>query len=132
MQIPLVVLAVLVADRRIRGNAPYARQLCRFSDFLPERLAAGRSRPSAGVGTTGTANRSPPSACFVGIVLAYRWFLPRPGNRRRLARTPVGPRRSIGSGSPTGASTGSMTALFVRPFGWLARIDRDDFIDSVL
>ena len=130
IQIPLVVLAVLsVAGGAVElpgtlGNVPL------FSEFLQEKALPPTVTTGAGVTSELALQIAAAAACFLGIYLAYRWFLSRPQEVDVLMRTPWGAALHrfwfVGWGFDW-----LYDWLLVRPYEWIARIDKDDFVDLI-
>ncbi len=130
IEIPLVVLAVLsvigglVEMPRTIGNLPW------FSDFLQQNALPRPPATGAGVGTELALQIIAAVTCFIGIGLAYWWFLARPGQMEAAARSPLGSVLHRLWFADWGFDW-LYDRLFVRPYRWLAEIDRDDFFDSI-
>ena len=128
--IPLVVLAALSvvggflelpADL---GNWPL------LSRFLQENsLPATVLTPGGGMGELPLQIISG-ATCLLGIYLAYRWFLARPSAADAVVRTPVGAALHRFWFAGWGFDW-LYDALLVRPYQWIARINKDDFLDLI-
>jgi NADH-quinone oxidoreductase subunit L len=126
--LPLVTLALFsimggfVELPETLGNLPL------FSNFMqPVFNEAG-----AGHATEGGEALSQIIASIVslaGIFIAYLFFLRRPQDAERLARSPAGSSLQRFWFSGWGFDR-LYDTLLVRPFVWIARINKDDFIDS--
>jgi len=106
------------------GNAP----------LLTHFLQAG-SLPAAALAPGGTMGEAPLQIIasvvgLLGIYLAYRWFLARPAEADRMVRTPLGAAVHRFWFAGWGFDW-LYDALLVRPYEWTARINKDDFIDSI-
>jgi len=129
MQIPLVVLAILsiVGGFVELPRSMSDRQL--FSEFLQTTLPA----VSVGDGNTRIQLAFQVIAALVtlfGIYLAYFFFLRRPGLVQGLARTNLGAALHRFWYAGWGFDR-LYDKLFVRPFVWLARTNKNDFIDLI-
>jgi NADH-quinone oxidoreductase subunit L len=68
--------------------------------------------------------------CLLGIYLAYRWFLGKPSEADSLVRTPWG--TAIHRFWFTGWGFDWLyEVLLVRPYEWIARINKNDFVDLI-
>jgi NADH-quinone oxidoreductase subunit L len=125
---PLIVLALLsivggfVELPKTLGGLPL------FSDFMRPVFSDTASVP----GTEGSELTMQIIASIVslaGILLAWLFFLRRPQDADKLARTPAAASLQRFWFSGWGFDR-LYDTLFVRPFLWTARANKDDFIDS--
>jgi NADH-quinone oxidoreductase subunit L len=128
MQIPLVILAILsiagglVELPRSLGN----RQL--LSEFMQTALPVVNEH--AGVRVELVFQLIAALVTLFGIYLAYLFFLRRPGLAQGLARTSQG--AALHRFWFTGWGFDWLyDRLFVRPFVWLAQINKNDFFDLI-
>lgn len=130
IQVPLVVLAVLSVVGGVVELPATLDDRPLFSAFLQERTLPRTVASNTGATSALALQIAAAAACLVGIYLAYRWFLSRPREADALARTPWGAalRRFWFAGWGFDRLYGW---LLVRPYEWIARIDKDDFLDSI-
>jgi NADH-quinone oxidoreductase subunit L len=130
IQIPLIVLAVLsVAGGLVElpatlGNLPL------FSDFMEQTTLPRMISTGVGATTELVLQTIAAATCLLGIYLAYRWFLLKHLEADGLARTPWGAALHRFWFAGWGFDW-LHDWLLVRPYEWLARIDKNDFIDLI-
>ena len=129
MKIPLAILATLsvvggwVELPSFLGNLPF------FSDFLHSALPA--------VSTLAVKSQQEvvleiiaASVSVGGVVVAYLLFMPGRGFMEKLANTPLGAALHRWWFADWGFDW-LYDTFMVRPYAWLANIDRDDFVDFI-
>jgi NADH-quinone oxidoreductase subunit L len=129
LELPLVVLAVLsiiggfVELPGPLGNRPL------FSDFLQSVLPA-TAIVRGGVSTEALFEVISGLVSLLGIFLAYQFFLRRSQSAARLAQSSGGKVLQRFWFSGWGFDW-LYDRVFVRPYQWFARIDKDDFFDLI-
>ena len=127
MKIPLVILAVLSVIGGFVETPPFLGDIRIFSKLMHSVLP-----PDLNLSMTGTgelilevgAALTPP----IGVLLAYLLYLYRPGYAADLMRAPHGSALHRFWFSGWGFDR-LYDRLFVRPFLWLARLNKDDVLD---
>jgi NADH-quinone oxidoreductase subunit L len=128
MAVPLVILGLLsiiggfVELPETLGNLPL------FSTFM-QNVFPGKSVEHADAGAELILQVIASLVSIAGIFIAYLLFLRRPLYAETLSKTPAGSTLQSFWFSGWGFDR-LYDMLFVRPFIWLAQINRDDFIDS--
>ena len=134
MLVPLVVLAVLSLAGGFLNTPSDLGNISAFSTFL---APVFEESPAGGLPFGAVAHEAPvltlqalsASASLLGILIAYLFYLRAPSLSAAMAANPVGSalRRWWLSGW---GFDWVYDRLFVRPFMWVARVNRDDVIDS--
>ena len=121
MGLPLVLLAVpSVIAGFIETPHPW------FSDFLRAVLPATVESSGAGVALQILSA----VASLAGIGVAYQYFLRRPQRGQAIAHSPAG--NALGRFWLAGwGFDWGYDRLFVRPFVWIAHVNRDDVLDGL-
>ncbi|MEW6348298.1 MAG: NADH-quinone oxidoreductase subunit L [Thermodesulfobacteriota bacterium] len=127
--IPLVILAffsIFAGFVELPHNLGHVRV---FSTFL-ERVLPAANSAAAGAGPETLLQVLSGVLCSSGVLLAYLLFLRGPEHVRVLAETGVGSflHRLLRSGF---GFDRVYDLLVVRPFMWVARVNRNDFVDSL-
>lgn len=129
VRIPLAVLAALAVVAGFLETPGLLGHVTAFADFLrgavPETVVTEVS-----AGTETMLLVVPALASLLGIGIAYFLYATSPRYRQSLEQAPWGPAINrfflLGWGFDALYDT-----LFVRPYRWLARADKDDFIDGI-
>ena len=128
MIVPLVILAVFsiaggfVELPETLGNLPL------FSDFMRP-VFGGQTSEQAGKGTELLFQMIASIVSLAGVFIAYLLFLRKPGYAESMARAPL--LESIRKFWFQGWDFDALyDRLFVRPFLWIAQINKADVIDS--
>jgi NADH-quinone oxidoreductase subunit L len=125
---PLIVLAVLSIIGGFMELPESLGHLNLFSDFLGP-VFSGQAVQHADPGNERLLQVIASVVSLAGIVIAYLFYLRRPRMAEKLASSPVGAGLHRFWFSGWGFDR-LYDTLFVRPFEWIARINRDDVIDS--
>ncbi len=128
MVLPLVILAVLSVIGGFVEVPHTLREITLFSDFLHTALPAA-SIAHGGITVELVLQIVAAVASVGGIALAWVLFVQRPDLAAALARRPAGAAVQRFWFSGWGFDW-VYERVFVRPFVWIARINRDDVVDS--
>jgi NADH-quinone oxidoreductase subunit L len=136
--IPLVVLAVFSIVAGFIELPGTLGNLPAFSDFLSSVLPA----PVAAGGLSGLEaflEFDAAAASLLGLALAW-WFLGRPRSKAGFLRRPDGPAKAAASAAAGALARfwfggwgfdGLYERLFIRPYVYLANLDKDDVLDRL-
>ncbi len=127
MQVPLIVLAALSVVDGFVELPKYLGDLPLFTDWMQHTLPPMQSGTLTG-STEAVLEVVAPLVSLVGIYLAYVLFLRQPGLIQPLLRTSWGSflqRFWLGGWG----FDGLYDRLLVRPYVWVARVNKDDVID---
>jgi NADH-quinone oxidoreductase subunit L len=126
---PLIVLTALSVVGGFVNLPPELGNMPAFSDFM------GTALPAAAESHHGPISE-PVSMLFavvaftVGLAIAYLCYLRRPESAESLSSTGIG--KALHSFWLSGWGFDWLyDRLFVRPLLWMARVNKDDFVDAI-
>jgi NADH-quinone oxidoreductase subunit L len=129
MHLPLVILAFFSVTAGFVEMPGFFGNTHWFSEFMSTALPTG-SEKSPVAGTELLFGTIAGLLAIIGICLAYILFRPKPQDVEDLQT--ASPARGIQKFLFSGWGFDWLyDHVFVRPFFWIARISRDDFIDSI-
>ncbi len=134
MQLPLIILAVLSIIGGFVELPPWLGNLPLFSRLLgsslPEAATGQEAAHALSAGTEVLLALAATAAALGGMALAYFFFMRRPESTAGLMRRPTV--RALNRLWFSGWGFDWLyNNLFVRPYVWLAKTNKDDIVDAV-